>query len=567
MSVVAKAGTFRSAWRSRRWRAFIAGTSISAAGDFVYLVALVVYLIEETGSAGWVAAAATARMATFVLLGPIGGAIADRFDRRRLMVLLDLARAAVMVVVALAIAVDVHVIVVVVLVVVATALTTPYRPAAVAATPLLVPESDLAAANAAAATIGQLAWFVGPAAGAALASWAGPEPAFVVNGLTFAASALLVGRIGNIGRGAQVSADDTGERTPGIPRQIVEGARAIRATAGLGAMSGLLLAVMFAYGIENVVQVLVVRDRLGWDAGGVGVLNASLGVGGLAAAPFAGRVARSGRAGALLAGAGILMGAPLALLAVVTSPVVASALMVVEGAGNVLLDVLFVTLLQRLCADAVLGRVFALQDTGSALAQLLGIVAAPFLVTQLTLRGALVVGGGGLLVTAVVLSPRLAVVSGRLEADRLALEPLVERLAAVPIFADAAPPALERIARSVRERRYQPGDVIVGEGDAPVDVFVVHHGDVVVSTGTDAEIGRIGAGGWFGEIGVLRHVPRTATVTAVTDVTLSAIPGAVFVDALNESDGLPDPLAHTMNLRLMRTRPELLAVEATGREV
>ncbi len=166
-------------------------------------------------------------------------------------------------------------------------------------------------------------------------------------------------------------------------------------------MTVLLVAVMFAYGIENVVQVLVVQDRLGWDAGGVGVLSACLGVGGLAAAPFAGRVARSGRSGALLAGAGLLMGAPLALLAVITSPVIASALMVVEGAGNVLLDVLFVTLLQRLCAEAVMGRVFALQDTGAALAQLVGIVAAPLLVTHLSLQGALVIGGGALVVTAV----------------------------------------------------------------------------------------------------------------------------------------------------------------------
>ena len=565
MNVAVKAGTFRSAWRNRRWRAFLAGTSISAAGDFVYLVALVVYLIEETGSAGWVAAAAAARMATFILLGPIGGAIADRFDRRRLMVLLDLARAAVMVVVALVIAVGVDVLVVVVLVVVAAALTTPYRPAAVAATPLLVPESDLAVANAAEATIGQLAWFVGPAVGAALVSWAGPELAFVVNGGTFAVSALLVGRIGNIGRGARVTADDAGEEAPSITRQIVEGAKAIRSTNGLVAMSGLLAAAMFAYGVENVVQVLVVRDRLGLEAGAVGVLNACLGVGGLAAAPFAARVARSGRSGALLAGAGILMGAPLALLAVITSPVVANALMIVEGAGNVLLDVLFITLLQRLCAEAVLGRVFALQDTGSALAQLLGIMSAPLLVTHLGLQPALVIGGGTLVVTAVVLLPRLAAVSGRLEADRLAIAPLVERLEAVPIFADAAPTALERIARSVQERRYDPGDVIVAEGDAAVDVFVVHDGEVVVSTGAAGEVGRIGAGGWFGEIGVLRQVPRTATVTAAVDVEVSAIPGAVFVGALNGSDALPDPLAHTMNMRLMRTQPDLLTVEPATR--
>ena len=156
--------------------------------------------------------------------------------------------------------------------------------------------------------------------------------------------------------------------------------------------------------------------------------------------------------------------------------------MVVEGAGNVLLDVLFITLLQRLCAEAVMGRVFALQDAGSSLAQLVGIVAAPLLVTHLSLPGTLVIGGGALLVTAAVLLPRLEAVSQRLEADRLAIAPLIARLGAVPIFADAAPTALERIARGTRERRYEPGDVIVAEGDAAVDVFVVHEGDVIVST-------------------------------------------------------------------------------------
>ena len=229
-------------------------------------------------------------MATSVLLGPIGGAIADRFDRRRLMVLLDVARAAVMVVVALVVTIGVHPLVVVVLVVVATALTTAYRPAAVAATPLLVPESDLAAANAAEATVGQLAWFIGPAVGAARCRGRRPEPAFVVNGATFAVSALLIGRIGDIGRGSGATAAD--ERAPSIARQIVDGAKAIRATDGLVAMTVLLVAVMFAYGIENVVQVLVVQDRLGWDAGGVGVLSVCLGIGGLIAAPFAGRVVR-----------------------------------------------------------------------------------------------------------------------------------------------------------------------------------------------------------------------------------------------------------------------------------
>ena len=70
---------------------------MSGTGDLLYSVALVVYLIEETDSAGWVAAAFIARIATYTLLGAVGGVIADRFDRRRLMVALDVSRAVLMV--------------------------------------------------------------------------------------------------------------------------------------------------------------------------------------------------------------------------------------------------------------------------------------------------------------------------------------------------------------------------------------------------------------------------------------------------------------------------------------
>ncbi len=136
----------------------------------------------------------------------------------------------------------------------------------------------------------------------------------------------------------------------------------------------------------------------------------------------------------------------------------------------------------------------------------------------------------------------------------------------MPIFAEAGSPALEQIARSAQERRYAPGDVIVAEGDAAVELFVVHDGEVVVSTSADGEVGRIGAGDWFGEIGVLRHVPRVASVTAATNVTVSAIPGSIFVDALSSSEGLPDPLVYKMNTHLLRTQPNLLTVGTTTRE-
>ena len=93
-------GTFRGAWRHRRWRWLLASYAVSTTGDFLYFVALIVLLYDATGSAGWVAASAVARMLAYVFLSPFGGVVADRFDRLRLLVWLDVARAGVMVVLA-----------------------------------------------------------------------------------------------------------------------------------------------------------------------------------------------------------------------------------------------------------------------------------------------------------------------------------------------------------------------------------------------------------------------------------------------------------------------------------
>ena len=91
-------------------------------------------LYDATGSAGWVAVSAVARMLGYVFLSPFGGVVADRFDRRRLLVSLDLFRAVVMVALAFVAWTDGSPVLAIALAVVATAATVPYRPACVAAT-------------------------------------------------------------------------------------------------------------------------------------------------------------------------------------------------------------------------------------------------------------------------------------------------------------------------------------------------------------------------------------------------------------------------------------------------
>ena len=107
------------------------------------------------------------------------------------------------------------------------------------------------------------------------------------------------------------------------------------------------------------------------------------------------------------------------------------------------------------------------------------------------------------------------------------------------------------------------GAVVFSEGDPPVELYVIQSGTVSVTMSDRGEIRQLGAGDWFGEIGLLRGVPRTASITAVEPAELLVIPGRVFLDAVNASEALPDPLAATLSHRLSRTHPHLVETTAS----
>ncbi len=528
----------------------------------LYAVGLVVFLIDRTGSPSWVSAALIGRMAALTLLGPFGAVLADRTDRRRLMVGLDLARAAAMLAAAFVVASDGPPIAVVGLVVLTAALTTPYRPSTVVATPLLVGEDDLAAANAAVASLNQLAWFAGPALGAAIVAIASPTAAFAVNAGTYVVAGLLVLGVGNIdGRRRDASAPANPGASidqPGVLRQLVEGGRALRFVPGMIALTLILVAIVFAYGIEMVVQVLVVQDRLGRNPGDVGILTAAVGVGGLLAVPFASRIASRPDAGRLLAVSGVLMGAPLALLAITSNIVVACGLMVVEGVGNILLDVFFVTLLQRACPEHVLGRVSALQDSSGSLFQLVGTALAPVMVSVTSLEVTLWVGGGSLVLASLLLAPSLQAISNRTEAARLRLAPLAAEIHRFGPFISTALATQERLARGLTVVEVAAGHVVFSEGDQPDALYLIRSGSVRVSTASDGPVRRLAAGDWFGEIGLLRQVPRTASIEALEPTVLLAIPGQLFLDAVAGGERASEALTSTMSSRLAQTHPHLM---------
>lgn len=557
---------FAGAWAHRRWRWLLASFAVSLTGDFLYFVALVVFLLDRTGSAGWVAGAAVVRILAYVVLGPLGGVIADRYDRRRLMMLLDGSRFVTMGAMAAVVWAEGPPIAVILLSVVNSAFTVPYRPAAVAATPLVVDEDDLAGANAAESVVGQIAFLLGPAVGAGLVAITTPGAALAVNAATFALSAVLISRAGDLGggrRAATAAAPDGAERVS-VLDDVREGVRIVSASAGLRALVILMGMLLMLVGVEQVVHVLVAERRLGIGANGVGLIDGATGLGGLLVAPFTVRLARARSSGLLLAAAGIVNGVPMAALALVSSTAPALVLMAIQGIGVISFEVLAITLMQRSCPEQALARVFSLNDSVTAGTQLIGSIAAPLLVAGPGLQASLWITGGAMVVVSLLVAPTLRRESVAADDERRRLAPMVERLSALGIFGDASQASLERLARAAVPRTFAAGTVVFREGDAPDDLHVVCSGELSVHVAGRGEVNRMAVDDWFGEIGLLRRVPRTATVQAETDVETWAIPGDVFVAALASGpDALPDPLRRTMTARLVRTHP-VLAADATG---
>lgn len=197
------------------------------------------------------------------------------------------------------------------------------------------------------------------------------------------------------------------------------------------------------------------------------------------------------------------------------------------GLGNPLVDVSLDTIVQRITPDELLGRVFGALETCLIATSALGALAMPFLLDGTELRWALLV---------VALPVGVAVLLGLPEMRRLdswlvmpAKVPLLRR---IDVFAPLSPAAVESLARGLKEMRFAAGDVLVREGE-PSDLFYVIETGRVEVTQTGRLLRHEGPGEYFGEIGLLRDVPRTATISAAEDTVVQTITREDFLSAVN----------------------------------
>jgi MFS family permease len=547
----------RAALAHRDFRLLLASLATSGIGDWFYNVALIVYILEETRSPGWLAAASIGRLAPYVLFGSFGGIIADRYDRRKVMAAADLARAGFMVALALVVISGAHVLLAVALAFLSTAAGTPFFPAVAAVTPSVVDERSLAPANALITTVDSVAIAVGPALGGLLlAVAASPTVAFLLNAVTFVASALLLVRLSSPPR---VREEEDVDVVP-MRRQLAQGVTAITSSTSIMLLIGLIVAASFTYGQEGILYPLVSENLLGTGSEGVGFLFAAIGVGGVLAAGLANRAVEHPRPALVVTAGSVLSAAPFVVLPFNRSPLVAYVLVAVEGGAFIFVDVLATTLMQRSVPQQVMARVFGILDSVAVLATVLGALFAPLVLEALGLKTSLLLAGGILVGLSLACAPKLFAIDHATARRRQELAPLVEFLSRLDIFDGMPRQSLEALAATTSEEAVVSGHVLIREGEEPDDFFVIRSGTMeVLSTGeTGTKVTKVrdlGPGDYAGEIGLIERIPRTATVRATSDAAVLRIGGKDFLDAVAGAPAVSSALSAGMAGRLARTHP------------
>ena len=489
-------------------------------GSWAYAVALPVYAYHA-GGARAVGLLFFARFVCAALAAPWLGVAADRWSRRQLMLVTDIVRAALCGGMTAVAVTGGNAYAVYVLAVLSSVASVAYGPAQGALLPELVETPDeLTAANIVSNTISSVGMFAGPALGGLLLALSGPAAVFAFNGAVLVWSALWI---------VQVPRDSPPERAerPRLLPELTAGFRAVLRKPALRVVVGLTGAQTLTSGALEVLLVVLALQLLHAGNAGVGWLNAAIGVGSIVGAVAVAVIAARRRLAVGFALGIIVSVVPLALVAGVSTLAPALVLFGIVGAGSVLVEVGGITLLQRSAANEVLGRVIAVLETTILGALAVGSLVAPAIVSWLGPHGALIATGVVVPLLLVPLWPSLR----RIDAEAvIAVEPL-ELLRRIEIFADLPQPVLERLALAAITVSTAADQVVVALGEVGNHFYLIARGRAAVELEGGATR-ELGPGDFFGEIALLRDVPRTATVRAVEPLRLYAIARDDFLAAV-----------------------------------
>ena len=533
---------FASVWRNAnlRWLELAWGASVVA--QYAYLVAVSVYAYGVGGEKA-VGLLFLARLLPAALISPFAGMLGDRYPRERVLFLTNVTRVVLVMASAVGVFADANAWIVYGLSIAATIATTPFRSSQAALTPGLAstPE-ELTAANAVASGVESVAVFAGPALAGLLLALASTGAVFTATAVLVAISAFFVVliRVEHEERPRRELAAST------IAAERLAGFTVLGQHPSLRVMLLLLTAQTTLFGALQVFIVVMALDLLALGDGGVGYLNAAIGIG-----AFIGAVGALSLTGvrrlspAFLIGL-VVTGLPLVAVGWWNELAVATAALLIIGIGNSFVDVAGLTLVQRTVPDDVLARVFGVIQMLWMASMGIGAALAPALINWIGIENALIAAGVFLPALVAVSASTVARIDAQAappEADELRL------LVSVPIFTPLPGGSLEHLAGRLVPLRVDAGTVVVREGDVGDRFYIVTEGELDV-TQDGVKIAELEPGGYFGEIALLRDTNRTATVTARSDAVLYALDREEFLAAVTGHPQSSEAAESVMSARL-----------------
>lgn len=514
-------------------------------GEFLFITTTTVYAFEEDGAKG-AALISFLRVLPAAVALPIFGTLADRMSRRALLLGATIVRALSVAAAAIA-AGNGQTVVAYILITISTVSHAAFRPTLGAMLPsLCLSPQELAGSNAVRSVLDGLAALIGPLIAAALLAVFSPSAGFAAVAALSALSLLLIAAI----RYEHSTFDrvaPTNERR-GVLADVRDAISELRRSRHGFVVIGLGLLQCLVRGALTVFAVIVAVNLTGMGNAGVGILWAGFGVGGLLAAFASLGAAGSSRLGSIFGTGVAVWGLPLILCGLVTHSVIAVAAFTIIGAANALVDVSGFTLLQRVVPDHMLARVLALAEAVFALAMALGSLIVPPIDAALGHATALIVTGCVLPAAVILTYAQLRNIDLHIgvSTERIALLRKVTMLRLLPV------PAIESLARGVTMMHVSAGTDVVRQGDVGDDFYVIESGRMSVIDGGRV-IRQLGPDDSFGEIALLRSVPRTVTVRAVEDTDLAVVTGPRFVAAITAYSATASVAEQVVSRRLAAT--------------
>jgi hypothetical protein len=514
------AGVFRTLLRSRAlWRVSLA-YALFIAAEYAVWVAMLVYAYDRGGTttAGLVA---VAQLVPGALFAPFAGALADRHPPGRILALGYGCQAIGMGLTAAVIAGGAPDLLVYASAAAAQTCITFTRPSQAALIPGIARTPDeLTAANVVSGWVESVMVLGGPFTAGLILEVSGVDTVFAVFAVTAVVSLVLVLPV----PGPRPLAP---ERQTGLSDEVLRGVRVLRAEAESRDLVLLVFGEQVMLGAADLLYVLVALDLLALGNSWVGYLNAAFGAGGVVGASLAAMLVGRPRLVPPLIWSAVVWGAAFAALGLVGSAATAAAVFMVAGGGRSLFDVSNRTLLQRTAPPEALACIFGMAECLSQAGLAIGSLLVPLLAAIGGSTAAVV--GAGLVIPAIVLV-RLRALRA---IDAAATVPVVELalLRQVPMFEALPAPELEGLAHNMEFAEVPAGIAVVEEGDHGDRFYVIASGAFTVTTAGEV-VNRLEAGDGFGEIALLRDVPRTATVTADEDARVYSLAKEPFLIAL-----------------------------------